>query len=295
MTKFALIGTSLVCLLHSASSYSEDSLLEKRVQKELKTSDKAFVITPHKVNYMLPVTFQTNTNLLPFKEKFPDQDHEIDNLEAKFQFSFKIPVWYNMFGDNGHLFFAYTNQSYWQVYNQDLSSPFRETNHEPEVFMLFNNDWEIAGFKNSFLSVGVVHQSNGQTNTLSRSWNRIYGTMVFDQGPVAFELKAWWIVPEDEKESANAAIGDDNPDIEDYIGNIEFTGIYGLNEHRFAMILRNNLSITNKGSVELTWSYPIVGNLRVYTQYFNGYGESLIDYNHHNQRIGLGVALNDIF
>jgi phospholipase A1 len=60
------------------------------------------------------------------------------------------------------------------------------------------------------------------------------------------------------------------------------------------MLLRNNLRDNNRGAVELTWSYPIIGTLRVYTQYFNGYGESLIDYNHHNQRIGIGIALNDL-
>jgi phospholipase A1 len=37
-----------------------------------------------------------------------------------------------------------------------------------------------------------------------------------------------------------------------------------------------------------------MGNLRFYTQFFNGYGESLIDYNHHNQRVGIGFSINDI-
>ncbi len=49
-----------------------------------------------------------------------------------------------------------------------------------------------------------------------------------------------------------------------------------------------------KNSVELIWSYPLTEHLRLYTYYFNGYGESLIDYNHRNKRIGLSIALNDI-
>lgn len=291
--KFLMV-LPLVASIFSSFLQAEDSLLDERVKDELATSEKPFVLTPHRPNYILPVTYQSNPNNTPFEEKYPDQNVQVDDIEAKFQISFKFPLVYNMFGDNGHLFFAYTNQSYWQLYNKEVSSPFRETNHEPEMFMLFNNDWKVAGLTNSFWGFGAVHQSNGQANPLSRSWNRLYGTMVFDRGPFALGLKAWWRIPEDEKTSPTDARGDDNPDIDDYMGHFEVTGVYGLDEHRFTMLLRNNLASDNKGAVELTWSYPIIGNLRIYTQYFNGYGESLIDYNHHNQRIGIGVALNDI-
>ena len=280
----------------SLTVHAEDSLVENRLKDELLTAELPFVLTPHKVNYILFATYNDNPNIDPFLPEAEQQDIEpvIDNVEAKFQISFKFPLMYNVFGDNGHLFVAYTNQSYWQVYNKDISSPFRETNHEPEIFMLFNNDWEIAGMTNSFWGIGAVHQSNGQTPSRSRSWNRIYGTMVFDGGPFALAGKVWWRIPEDEKESADDPRGDDNPDIEDYMGNFELSGVYGLDEHRFTMMLRNNLSSPNYGAIELTWSYPIIGNLRLYTQYFNGYGESLIDYNAHTQRIGIGVSINDI-
>ncbi|MBR9727972.1 phospholipase A [Shewanella intestini] len=286
--------TGIFCFI-SGNTFADDSLLEQRVKDELETSNHAFVITPHKANYILPATYQTRTHSQPFEDMYPDEVGEIDQVEAKFQVSFKFPLWYNIFGDNGHLFFSYTNQSYWQVYNKDVSSPFRETNHEPEMFLLFNNDWKVAGLTNSFWGVGASHQSNGQASLLSRSWNRLYASMVFDKGPFAIGFKAWWRLPEDEKTSPNDPRGDDNPDINDYMGNVEITSVYGLDDHRFTMLLRNNLSTSeNRGAVELTWSYPIMGNLRIYTQYFNGYGESLIDYNHHNQRFGIGLALNDI-
>lgn len=275
---------------------ADDSLVEARVKDELKTTDERFVITPHKVNYLLPYTYNDNPNADPYSQYKMEggEDEIVDNAEVKFQISFKFPLMYNVFGDNGHLYFAYTNQSYWQVFNKDVSSPFRETNHEPEMFMLFNNDWEVAGLTNSFWGFGAVHQSNGQSGTLSRSWNRIYGTMVFDKGPFALGVKAWWRIPEDEKETADSPDGDDNPDISDYMGNFELTAVYGVDEHLFTLMGRNNLASPNKGAVQFTWSYPILGNLRLYTQYFNGYGESMIDYNHHNQRIGIGVSIGDI-
>ena len=176
-----------------------------------------------------------------------------------------------------------------------MSSPFRETNHEPEIFMVFNNDWQLAGLTNSLLAVGAVHQSNGNYLGRSRSWNRVYGTMIFDRGSFALKGKLWWRIPEDKKEFKDDTQGDDNPDIGDYMGNFEISAAYGLDEHRFTALMRNNLDKPNHGALEMTWSYPIKGNLRLYTQYFNGYGESLIDYNAPTQRIGLGIAINDIF
>lgn len=289
-----LVGSLGLGLVISSQAYGEDSLVEERVKNELETSEQAFVLTPHKVNYFLPATYSAKPNGTPFANQVTPNDYELDNLEAKFQISFKFPLGYNIFGDNGHLFMAYTNQSYWQVYNQEISSPFRETSHEPEVFLLFDNDWKIAGFTNSFIGFGAAHQSNGKPGTLSRSWNRLYGTMIFDKGPYALSVKAWWRIPEDEKVHPDSAKGDDNPDLTDYMGNVELTGVYGLDEHRFSLTLRNNFQNPNRGAVEFTWSYPIMGNLRFYTQFFNGYGESLIDYNHHNQRVGIGFSINDI-
>ncbi|WP_338725728.1 phospholipase A [Shewanella baltica] len=287
-------GIAMAGLLACTSINAEESLVEGRVKDELATAELPFVITPHKVNYILPATYSPDPNMAPFAEDALINPYTLDEFEAKFQISFKFPIWYNVFGDNGHLFFAYTNQSYWQVYNKDTSSPFRETNHEPEVFMLFNNDWKIGSVTNSFWGVGAVHQSNGKSGPLSRSWNRLYATMIFDAGPLAFSTKVWWRIPEDKKTDPHQARGDDNPNIDDYIGRAEFIGVYGIDEHRFTLTLRTNLEDIDRGSAEVTWSYPIVGNLRLYTQYFNGYGESLIDYNYHNQRIGIGISLNDI-
>ena len=60
------------------------------------------------------------------------------------------------------------------------------------------------------------------------------------------------------------------------------------------MMLRNNLRAhDNRGAVELGWSIPITNNVKGYVTYFNGYGESLVDYNESANRIGFGVMLND--
>lgn len=279
---------------HKQTETEHNSLIAHRVEDERNTAELPFVITPHKVNYILPVSYNSRPNMAPYTTVTDTQSHQLDHLEAKFQISFKLPLWRDIWHGNGQLFFAYTNQSWWQVYNQDISAPFRETVHEPELFVLFNNDWQWQGWTNAFWGLGIVHQSNGKSGQLSRSWNRIYGTMVFDRGPLAIAAKVWWRLPESAKRYPGDPRGDDNPDITDYTGNFEITSVYGIDKHRFSMQLRNNLQRDNRGMIELTWSYPILGNLRFYTQYFNGYAESLIDYNAHNQRIGIGLALNDL-
>lgn len=48
------------------------------------------------------------------------------------------------------------------------------------------------------------------------------------------------------------------------------------------------------GAIELGFTFPLWGKLRGYAQYTSGYGESLIDYNHNQQRIGLGIALTNL-
>lgn len=280
----------------SFTVHASDSLVEDRINNERATGKQPFVLTPHNVNYVL-ATYNDSPNIEPFVEEAELRGYEpdMDNFEVKFQVSVKFPLMYNVFGDNGHLFLAYTNQSYWQINNTESSSPFRETNHEPEVFMMFNNDWKIAGLTNSLLGVGFVHQSNGSYLGRSRSWNRIYGIAVFDKGAFALKSKLWWRIPEDEKSFEGDPQGDDNPDIDDYMGNFELTAAYGFDGQRVTMMVRNNLDKPNYGAMELTWSYPIKDNLRLYTQYFHGYGESMIDYNARTQRIGIGFALNDIF
>jgi phospholipase A1 len=303
MKRISSVGLqSVLALLFVAySSYATaeklegEELLKKRAKEESKVEDNPFVIMPHRANYLLPLTYSSDPNDAPFADDLTSGNKDLDNLEAKFQISVKMPLAENLFGDNGALFFAYTNQSWWQVYNQRSSAPFRETVHEPEFFLAFKNDWSLGGFENQYWAVGVNHQSNGQAGTLSRSWNRIYGNMIFDNGPLVFSAQAWWRIPESEKTSTDDATGDDNPDIGKYMGNFELQGLYGLGEHRFTAMVRNNLRIhDNKGALQLTYSYPIHKNLRLYMQYFNGYGESLIDYNAHIERLGIGIALNDL-
>jgi phospholipase A1 len=255
---------------------------ERRVSLEESEGDNQFAVTLHRPNYFLPLTYNGHPN-----EKTYEQANEpIPNrYEAKFQLSIKMLVWENIFNGNGDLYGAYTQLSMWQIYNE--SSPFRETNYEPELFLKFDTDFDVLGLTNKRLIFGLNHQSNGQGGDFSRSWNRIYVEFVATKGDFMLSLKPWYRIPESDED-------DDNPDIHNYLGYGQLSGAYKWRKNVWSFIFRNNLRLSeNKGSIELGWSYPLTHNLRAYLQYYNGYGETLIDYNNCTNRIGIGIMIND--
>lgn len=268
----------------NAEEASSSSLIEKRLEKEAETIESAFVLTPHKQNYILPYTYNPSRNPDPFGVKRDD----VDNEEIKFQISLKYLLLDRVFKNNGDFYIAYTNQSYWQAYNSDASSPFRETNHEPEAWLQFRTPLELAGFRLSLLSIGMNHQSNGRSEPLSRSWNRIMMSFIAENGNWVISLKPWYRIPEEDKD-------DNNPSIEKYVGYGELRSAYKWKEHVFSMMLRNNFRQSdNMGAVELGWSFPLYKKVKGYFQYFNGYCESLVDYDSSANRFGVGIMLSDI-
>ena len=262
---------------------TKETFIERRMRLEKLSHDNPFVISAHKPNYILLLAHNEKTNEAPFSIQFPNEDISVDNNEVKFQISAKFPLVVDLFDGKGDVYFAYTNRSFWQLYN-DKSAPFRETNHEPEIFLTLPTDWELAGFKNSFINFGFVHQSNGRADTLSRSWNRIYANFIIEKGNGLLSFKPWYRIEEDEAD-------DNNPDIEDYMGHFELSGLYNMRRHSLGFMLRNNLKSDNRGAIQIDWMFPLTSVFHGYEQYFNGYSESLIEYNYDQESIGIVLAL----
>ncbi len=276
---------------HAAATAAQaEGVIEKRRALERYSHDNPFVLTPHRPNYLLPAVYTTNPNTASLEE-----DEDLQHTEVQFQLSLKVLVAENLIGNNGHLSFAYTNHSFWQAYNRDVSAAFRESIHEPELFITFENDWKIFGARNSANQFILNHQSNGRGDGFSRSWNRLMFNSIWERDNFVLSFMPWYRIPEDEKDSPDDPVGDDNPDIEKYLGNFELRGIYqAAHSQTLSLMLRNNLRSDNKGAVEIGYSFPIGSTkLKGYLKYFNGYGESLIDYNHHIQSIGIGLSLSD--
>jgi len=266
-----------------------DAVVSQRLRKDREHVLEPFSLMAHKPNYILLGAHNfSGYDPTVYRQQTGAANLDVDDTEAQFQISIKTPLAVDLF-DTVDIYAAYTNRSFWQVYNSEESAPFRETNHEPELWAQFRPNWEFLGFTNTVNSIGIVHQSNGRGGVLSRSWNRVYANFVVENGNLALAFKPWYRIKEDFKD-------DDNPDITDYLGHYELRGAYKMGRHVFSAMSRNNIeSGFSKGAVELSWSFPLWNfpYMKGYVQYFNGYGESLIDYNRSTNRIGIGFVLTD--
>ncbi|PZR21360.1 MAG: phospholipase [Flavobacterium psychrophilum] len=276
-----------------ASLFNNDKpkTMSQRWELDTLTSSGTFVITPYKPLYLLPARWSSSPNGEPHSgNQNPDYDVDdnvnLNNLEAKFQISFKVKVLQGILWGHGDLWGAYTQKSYWQIYNKSLSRPFRETNYEPEVILNFATNFKLFGLTNRMAGISFNHQSNGRDVPLSRSWNRIILHTGFETGNWQIYLRPWLRLPDQNNE-------DDNPDIVKYIGRGDATIIYGMGKNILALTASSNLSFNEhfKGYAEFSWSRNLTGNLKGYFQFTHGYGESLIDYNHRQTTVGLGISL----
>ena len=259
------------------SGDQRQSAVDIRREADFDARSQRFVISTHRPNYFL-YTYNSDPNEAPFGAP----EGSLDNEEIKFQVSFKMPLATGLFGGNTDLLFAYTGAAWWQLFNEPADNPFRETNYEPEVFFRGYPRENILGLDFISWEFGVNHQSNGQTGALSRGWDRIIGSTAVElTDDLVLGVRAWHIY---QRQATNA-------DLYRYMGYGDIGVGWVPNRHTITAMYR---PATEGDAVQLTWSYPITRYLRVYAQYWNGYGESLIDYNVRTKRWGIGVSLSDI-
>lgn len=220
-------------------------------------------------------------------------------MNAKFQISLR----YRLFDGNGaiarrlpwidDLYFSYSQTSLWDL--GDLSKPFRDSSYRPRVFYSNYDLIRVAdGRVRLGIEGGLGHESNGKDGFDSRSIHLGYARPTLTFGDP--EGKRFYVAPMVygylEKE--------ENPDIADYRGHVDLLVGYGRKSGLDFWGTFRKGRVGNRGSMELNVSYPLSrlsgGDLTgwLMAQYFNGYGESLVDYNHKLDaqfRIGLAVAL----
>ena len=267
------------------------SLLDSRWELARDSKLGILQMRAYKPVYLLPAFWTSQVNETPHSpnpRNTVTTPQDTQDIEAKFQLSFKTKFAENLFGDNGDLWGAYTQSSRWQVFNGEQSRPFRETNYEPEVMLVFRNSYHVGGWKGRMTGIGINHQSNGRADPLSRSWNRVVASFGLDRENWALVLRPWWRIPEGRRD-------DDNPDIEDYIGRGDAMLTWTRNGHVLTVLGRHSLrgGEDSHGALQLDYGFPIDRSFRAHLQLFHGYGESMIDYNHKATYLGLGISLLD--
>lgn len=262
---------------------------------ELREADKrgTFNYTAYRPNYFLPLRVMRSVNnqpQSPTRGQATDLPH-YQRGETKLQVSMRTKVLEQAFWPDGDLWVAYTQQSMWQLWNKAESAPFRNSDFQPELIYVVPTPsalralpmgwtWQMAQF-------GLVHQSNGQAGALSRSWNRIYGSVGLERGDVTAQIRLEQRIERGSRQS------DDNPDIVDYKGRVETQLTWSPGRSTAALLWRP--SLRGRGLIQLDWTYPVYNDhpdgLRWYIQLFDGFGETLIDYNFKQTSLGVGLTL----
>jgi phospholipase A1/A2 len=256
----------------------------------------------HQLNYVVG-TYSNNPNQVPTSPSRPNtQDRDLNNNDLHFQISLKTQLmnlsdWLpeNNWVHSARLWGAYTQQSFWQVYSESQSRPMRDHNYSPELILSLGLNKPGEEKKSVVLpdmvNIGLLHESNGRSEPLSRSWSRIYlqgGWQLNDR--YSLLVRPWWRIPESKAD-------DDNPDIAKYMGYGDMVLRWDNEAQNTAasMTLRNNMRSDNKGYVKFDVQYkPLKSeSVRFYAMIASGYGVSLLDYNQAQTMLGLGFAIGE--
>ena len=242
-----------------------------------------FNFRPHHDTYLLLANYSSSSNDAPF-EDFTPAGIKSKHVELTYQLSFKMKLIEQLLRTPVDLWFGYTQNSYWQAYNRAASSPFRETNYQPELMLTTPLNLDLGLLDVRYLTLALNHQSNGQTSTLSRSWNRVYAEMGAERGRFSLSFRLW-------KRLDNARSDNDNIDITDFMGHGDVRATYRFDGSELSLTARRNFS-TRHGMLQFGWAFPLSSNLKGYVQGFSGYGQSLIDYNYSQKSLGAGFLVD---
>lgn len=260
-------------------SSSEKTVLEDKKNQQNTTSKYPGIVNLYRPNYVLPY-YSTGRPYYSIYQNVTPNNQVVMNDELKAQLSFLVPLARHLLKEKPlSLNVAYTQLMYWQVYAK--SQYFRETNYEPELF--------IENYFNPYIvgQIGINHQSNGRGGELERSWNRGFLQAQFSGAQWLAQIKGWVLVGTQDSSNLH------NPDIAHFLGYENVLFSYNFADIKASVEVQNIESGLSRGFIQFSLSYPVLKSLSVYGQFFNGYGQSLIEYNHKTTSAGIGIALND--
>lgn len=276
----------------TAADKREASLLSKYWELDAEDKRGIFNFVGYRPNYVLPVHITSRINTSPQSPTQPAvQLPTYKRAEAKFQLSLRTKLAQDVGLPDADLWVGFSQQVLWQIWNGADSKPFRNTDYEPEIMYVVPTGKGLQnlpfGWRWRYTQIGVAHQSNGQSDPLSRSWNRVNFSAGFERGD-------WSLVTRYLQRLNEPVATDNNPDLLDYRGRGEFQLNWASGKQTASLLLRSTLKSMSRGAVQLEWTYPVFrdqpNGLRWYVQAFRGYAETLTDYNFRQTSVGAGVS-----
>lgn len=276
--RFRLIIISLFFLLSGLYSTLSAQLIPVEDQKEFvdslkKELDYGPYFGLYKDNY-----FTVGT--APFRKP------TAMNSDVKFQISLAIRLTDTVLPCDSFVFLMYTQKTLWNVFQNSM--PMRDLNFNPGIGWskpFFSKDRYVGK-----LTLLVEHESNGRDGDESRSWNRIsiYGSTIIDEW-LMVHAKFWIPVID----------GMNNKDILDYCGIYQHGVVITTPNKKFSFgitgVKRKGWNLNFNTIFDFSWRVHEKSNLNLFAQYYNGYGENLLDYNQFHSRLRVGIIFKPKF
>ena len=208
------------------------------------------------------------------------------NSDVKFQISIAQRLTKSTLPWNTYLFLTYSQKCFWNVFEESM--PMRDLNFNPGIGLgklLIVKDRLIGK-----MMLLVEHESNGRDGEDSRSWNKIsLSASIFVDPQFMVHGKVWIPIID----------GQNNKDILKYSG-IYQTGIQVTSKNkRFGMAItlvkRQGFNLNFNTIIQLNYKLFKKDNQYLFLQYYNGYGENLLDYNKFHSRLRAGIVIKPAF
>lgn len=208
------------------------------------------------------------------------------NSDVKFQLSFMFRLTDAVLPWKSYLFLMYTQKTFWNVFQ--YSMPMRDINFNPGIGWckpFFNKDRYVGK-----LTLLIEHESNGRDGDASRSWNKISicGSTLIDEWLMVHAK--FWIPFIDEPL---------NKDILKYSGIFQGGVVMNTRNKRWTFgmtwVKRQGFNLNFNSIWEISWKASEKMNLNLYAQYYNGYGENMIDYKSFHSMLRVGLVFKPKF
>ena len=205
--------------------------------------------------------------------------------DAVFQISFRQRLTRSVLPFNLFAYLTYTQKSFWNIYMD--SRPFRDTNYNPGIglgrYLVYKNQLVGGAF------IQLKHESNGLDEEESRSWNYLDFTAKYYFNPQLNITGEFWIP---------FSKGSENTNLIDYKGLGQLSFNYISHEQRWWLSAElNQRKKFGNANTTLSLGYILSKdtNLYLFSRFYNGYAESLLDYSKYTMNIRVGICIKPDF